>query len=189
MLTFLCASRDISSSSCLESILFPFSLIRMYDIKLGAKEWMGETDRQRELWWSSLLTLDAWVASRERGLRKNERWGRKLGKDQIMMGLTELGGVGRFHPRAVGRYWGISSIDLELCFVSLVCVRDRWEVGMAGAVFFFPLFFMATPEAYGSSQDRGQIGAAADGLHRSQGNTKPEPHLQLMPWLVAMPDP
>ena len=46
---------------------------------------------------------------------------------------------------------------------------------------FFLSFFRATPEAYGSSQARGQIGATAAGLHHSHNICD----LQLM----AMLDP
>ena len=53
---------------------------------------------------------------------------------------------------------------------------------------FFPLF-RAAPTAYGSSQTRGQIGAAAAGLHHSHSNARSEPHLQPTPQLMAMPDP
>ena len=39
-------------------------------------------------------------------------------------------------------------------------------------IFFFLLFaFRAVPAAYGSSQARGQIGAAAAGLHHSHSHT------------------
>ena len=41
--------------------------------------------------------------------------------------------------------------------------------------------------AYGSSQARGQIGAAAAGLHHSHARS--ELHLGPMPQLTAMPDP
>ena len=37
---------------------------------------------------------------------------------------------------------------------------------------FSSIFFRATPEAYGSSQARGRIGAAAAGLHHSNCNTR-----------------
>ena len=40
--------------------------------------------------------------------------------------------------------------------------------------FFFPfllLLFVASPAAYGGSQARGQIRAAANGLHHSHSNT------------------
>ena len=36
----------------------------------------------------------------------------------------------------------------------------------------FSFLFMATPMAYGSSWARGQMGAAAAGLHHSHGNTR-----------------
>ena len=43
--------------------------------------------------------------------------------------------------------------------------------------------------AYGSSQARGQIGAAAAGLDHSHSNTGSKPHLGLTLQLVAMQDP
>ena len=51
--------------------------------------------------------------------------------------------------------------------------------------FFFLL--RATPVAYGSSQARGQIGAAAASLHHS--NVGSEAHLGPAPQLKATPDP
>ena len=52
---------------------------------------------------------------------------------------------------------------------------------------FFVLFclFTAAPAAYGSSQARGQIGAAAAGLRHSHSNTRSELHLQRTPQLMA----
>ena len=41
--------------------------------------------------------------------------------------------------------------------------------------FIIIIFFRATVAAYGSSQARGQIGAAADGLRHSRSNTGSEP--------------
>ena len=55
--------------------------------------------------------------------------------------------------------------------------------------FFFFFLFMAALAAYGSSQARGRIRAAADSLHPSHSNTQSEPHRRPMPQLVAMPDP
>ena len=52
-----------------------------------------------------------------------------------------------------------------------------------------PHFFGATPVAYGGSQARGRVGAAAAGLHHSHSNTGSEPCLQSMLQLVASPDP
>ena len=54
---------------------------------------------------------------------------------------------------------------------------------------FFFFLSTATPAAYGSSQGRGQIRAAAAGLNHSHSNTGSKPHLRPMPQLVAMPDP
>ena len=59
-------------------------------------------------------------------------------------------------------------------------------------VFFFWLFlllFRGAPAAYGISQARGQIRAAAAGIHHSHNNTGSELHLWPTPQLMAMPDP
>jgi len=57
--------------------------------------------------------------------------------------------------------------------------------------FFFCLFAFSRTAlmAYGGSQARGQIGAAATGLHQSHSNAGSEPHLQPTPQLTATPDP
>ena len=47
--------------------------------------------------------------------------------------------------------------------------------------------FRATPAAYGSSQARGRMGAAAAGQCHSHSNSGSEPHLQPTPQLMAMP--
>ena len=52
---------------------------------------------------------------------------------------------------------------------------------------FFPL--RAAPEAYGSSQARGWIGAAAADLHHSHSNARSKPTLQPMLQLTATPGP
>ena len=57
------------------------------------------------------------------------------------------------------------------------------------APFYFIYFFRATSEVYGSSQARGQIGAAAASSRHSHSNIRSESHLQPTPQLVAMPDP
>ena len=50
-------------------------------------------------------------------------------------------------------------------------------------LFFFGLFAFsrAAPAAYGASQARGPIGAAAAGYYYSHSNTRSEPHLHLQP--------
>ncbi len=56
--------------------------------------------------------------------------------------------------------------------------------------FFFCLFAIswAAPAAYGGSQARGQIGAAAPGLRQSHSNAGSELRLQPTPQLTATPD-
>ena len=53
--------------------------------------------------------------------------------------------------------------------------------------YFFP-HFRATPTAYGSSQDRGQIQAAAASLPQSHSDVTSEPHLQSTPQLMVTLD-
>ena len=54
--------------------------------------------------------------------------------------------------------------------------------------FFFFLLFKAAPVAYGSSQAKDRIIAAAAGLHHSQSHARSKSHLQPIPQLVATPD-
>ena len=54
-------------------------------------------------------------------------------------------------------------------------------------IFFF--LFTATPAACGSSRARGEIGAAAAGLHHSHSNMGSQLHLRPAVQLVATPDP
>ena len=56
-----------------------------------------------------------------------------------------------------------------------------------GSDFFFFLF-RASPTAYESSQARGQMGATAAGLRRSQRNLGSELHLQPTPQLMGTLD-
>ena len=53
---------------------------------------------------------------------------------------------------------------------------------------FLFFFFKAAPVAYGSSQARAQIGAAAASLCHSHSNVGSEPHLQPTLQLSAMLD-
>ena len=54
--------------------------------------------------------------------------------------------------------------------------------------FVFLLFLWATLKAYGGSQARGRIGAAATSLRQSHSNAGSEPHVQPTPQLTATPD-
>ena len=61
------------------------------------------------------------------------------------------------------------------------------------SLFYFILFCLlaiswAAPTAYGGSQARGLIRAAAASLHHSQSNMGSKPRLQPTPQLTAMPD-
>ena len=62
---------------------------------------------------------------------------------------------------------------------------------MAGFIYLFiyVLVFRAALIAYGGSQVRGQIRAAAASLHHSHSNTRSEQHLRPTPRLTAMLDP
>ena len=59
--------------------------------------------------------------------------------------------------------------------------------GFFVCLFFFP--FRATPMTYGSSQARGQIGAAAVSLCHSHSNMQSKPYLWTTQQLTAMLDP
>ena len=62
-------------------------------------------------------------------------------------------------------------------------------IGLLFIVLFLFLFllFRAAPSAYGGSQARGQIGAAAASLHHSHSHAGSEPHLRPTPQLMATP--
>ena len=69
----------------------------------------------------------------------------------------------------------------------LISFSDLWLPVYRNAAFFFFFFLKAAPAAYGNSQARGRIGAAAAGLCRSHSNTKSELHLQPTQQLEATP--
>ena len=61
--------------------------------------------------------------------------------------------------------------------------RSLYRVGLCFFFWFlfFSFLFRAAPVAYGSSQARGQIRAAAAGLHHRHSNAGSEPHLWPLP--------
>ena len=70
--------------------------------------------------------------------------------------------------------------------------HPSWSIPLLKFYSFLSLslfFFMATPVIYGLSQARGQIGAAAAGLHPSYSNVGSEPCPRPTPQLTATPDP
>ena len=75
-------------------------------------------------------------------------------------------------------------------FLKLTNVLEMFHIDMTYYSFFLNFFlFRATPTAYGRSQARGQIRAAAAGLYHSHSNTGSKSHLQPIPQLTAIPDP
>ena len=68
-----------------------------------------------------------------------------------------------------------------------VTVGWRMEIGLWTLKPFF--LFRAPSEAYGGSQARDQIRAAAASLHHSHSHSGSEPHLRPTPQLMATPDP
>ena len=103
-----------------------------------------------------------------------EFWSRGPERKEIM--LTE-GTLDRQKLRAVITF---SSIWIFKLLPIFPCYKNSFS-------FFF--FFWATPAAYGRSQARGQIRAAAAGLcySLSHSSTRSEPHLQPMLQLIAIP--
>ena len=86
---------------------------------------------------------------------------------------------------------GTQGVKISFMFCFLYWKVVMWEfVIVHFLVFFFFFIFMAAPAAYGSSQARGQIGAAAASLHHSHSNARTQPCLRPIPQLMAaMPDP
>ena len=69
-----------------------------------------------------------------------------------------------------------------------LCYMPKSLFFLNNAVLFF-CFFRAAPKAYGSSQERGQIGVVAAGLRHSHSNSGSETHLRPTPQLTAASDP
>ena len=65
--------------------------------------------------------------------------------------------------------------------------NSGWKDSSLFKIFF--CLFRVEPVAYGRSQARGQIGAAAASLRQSHSNVGSEPRLQPTPQLMATSDP
>ena len=100
-----------------------------------------------------------------------------------------MGPVPKFHfqaetLRSMDTQWFVGRQSCERC-------PDCLLEGLYFLFFFFCLFAFSrtTPAAYGGSQARSPIRAAAAGLHHSHSNVGPKPHLRPTPQLTAMLDP
>ena len=87
---------------------------------------------------------------------------------------------------------GIEPASLWL-LVRSVSTEPRWELPrlILFIYLFIYLFILcrAASGAYGGSQAKGLIRAAAAGLHHSHSNLGSQPHLRPTPQLMAIPDP
>ena len=75
---------------------------------------------------------------------------------------------------------------ISLCF-GIFFLTLLWSFMLT--FFWFCFVFRTAPVAYGSSQTRGWIGAAASSLHHSHSNARSEQCLWPTPQLMATPDP
>ena len=75
------------------------------------------------------------------------------------------------------------------CCLAFLLLRPTEDRVLLYLLMFFIFFFRAEPEAYGSSQARGQTRAIATGLPHSHSNMRSEPCLQTIPQLKATLDP
>ena len=82
-------------------------------------------------------------------------------------------------------------LEIKPLLVTLFATNSLHSIPPLFILFmYFVFLFRATPAAHGISQARGQIGAAAAGLHHNHSNKAgSEPHLQPTPQLTATPDP
>ena len=81
-----------------------------------------------------------------------------------------------------------SFICISMGFIAIVVVLFPPEFFLSLS-FFFLVFSRAASVAYGSSQARGLIGAAAASLCHSHSNAKSRLSLRPTPQLTATPDP
>ena len=98
--------------------------------------------------------------------------------------------------------WTILAVRVKILKRASKSTYNPWGGTQVGAMdreihreaFYFILFYLfflfrATPMGYVSSQARGQVRAAAAGLHHSHRNTGSEPPLWPTSQLTATPDP
>ena len=71
----------------------------------------------------------------------------------------------------------------------LKATRENWILAIGDTDSYLFIYFMAAFAAHGSSWARGQIRAAAAGLHHSHNNIRSEEYLWTTPQFMATPDP
>ena len=82
-------------------------------------------------------------------------------------------------------WWDCPVLFLHLCQKSMVIFS--LDLFLNSLLFHWSFFlFRVSPAAYGGSQDRGQTGAVAAGLHHSHSNTRSKTCLRPSPQLKAM---
>ena len=85
--------------------------------------------------------------------------------------------------------WIYSYILMSLGYIYLGVILQSHRIVVCNFLTFFFFLVRGTLMAYGSSQSRGQIGAAAAGLHYSHSNTRSKPCLSPTLQLTATSDP
>ena len=76
-------------------------------------------------------------------------------------------------------------IYIKNIYVNMYSFSDSFPLYVIASFFWSFCLFRATPEAYGSSQARGQIRATAASLYHSHSKARSEPSLQPAPELMA----
>ena len=102
----------------------------------------------------------------------------------ICLRVEMLGHMGVITFSFVKNWQLFSTVLYQFTFLS----KQFQFLHMLISTSFFLFLFMATLTAYGSSQERSQIGAIAASLSHNHSNARSDPHLWLIPELVAAPD-
>ena len=134
-----------------------------------------------------LITLAPWTGS-ARNINNPEilvRHTHVRGWNAVMFPAGQSSGA--FGDRPATRKYELLGRPAPTARKAPQCRGASLDLGIV-CLFGFCLF-RAKPEAYGRSQARGRMGAAAAGLHLSHSPTGSEPHLQPTPHLTATPDP
>ena len=100
------------------------------------------------------------------------------GPPEQLLTYSDFSKSPRFHY-----LWSLTGTSTSTCAYSIPISLGFF------CLFFAFLLFRAVLMVYGSSQDRGQIGATTASLHHSHSNARSELGLQPTPQFLATPDP